>query len=90
MQNRCSTAEARLAAIREQSDSAKEEAQEWHRKHDAVASDTKAAVERASVQRDRAIKQAQLREDSLRAEYALSLSQKVTDECAPSSFEVLL
>lgn len=77
MQNRCSTAEARLAAVKEQSESAKAEAIEWQRKHDAVAAGTKAALERANGQRERAAKQAQLREDTHRAEYALTLSQKV-------------
>lgn len=77
-QNRCTTAEARLAAMKEQSESAKEEAAEWRRKHDTVAADTKAAVERAVVQKDRAIKQAQLREDALRADFAATVAQKVS------------
>lgn len=77
MQNRCTTAEARLAAIREQCESAKEEATEWRCKYEAAAADTKAAIERATAQKDRAISQAQLREDSLRAEFAATVSQKV-------------
>lgn len=77
IQNRCTTAEARLAATREQSESAKEEATEWRCKYEAAAADTKAAIERATAQKDRAISQAQLREDSLRAEFATTVSQKV-------------
>lgn len=66
-----------MAAVKEQSESAKAEAIEWQRKHDTVAAQTKAAVEKASAQKDRAIKQSQLREDQHRAEYAQKLSQKV-------------
>lgn len=76
LQNRCTTAEARLAAMREQCEAAKEEAAEWRHKHDTVEADTKAAIERATVSKDRAIKQAQLREDALRADFAATLAQK--------------
>ncbi len=79
MQNRCSTAEARLAAMKEQSESAKEEAAEWKRKHEAVAVETKEVIERAISQKDKAIKQAQVREDTLRAEFTATVSQKVND-----------
>lgn len=76
LQNRCTTAEARLAAMREQCDAAKEEAVEWRHKHDTIEADTKAAIERATVSKDRAIRQAQLREDALRAEFAAAAAQK--------------
>ena len=76
-QNRCTTAEARLAAMREQCEAAKEEAAEWRHKHETVQADTKAAIERATVSKDRAIRQAQLREDALRADFAGTVSQKV-------------
>ncbi|KAG0631284.1 hypothetical protein M758_1G241000 [Ceratodon purpureus] len=76
LQNRCTTAEARLAAMREQCEAAKEEAAEWRHKHETVEADTKAAIERATVSKDRAIRQAQLREDALRADFAATVSQK--------------
>jgi len=79
MQNRCSTAEARLAAMKEQSESAKEEAAEWKRKHEAVAVETKEVIERTISQKDKAIKQAQVHEDTLRAEYTATVSRKVND-----------
>jgi uncharacterized NAD(P)/FAD-binding protein YdhS len=77
LQNRCSTAEARLAAVREQAESAKEEAAEWRRKYDSIATSTKTAAEKAMAQKDRAVEQARLREDALRAEFSATLAQKV-------------
>jgi len=79
MQNRCSTAEARLAAMKEQSESAKEEAAEWKRKYEAVAVETKEVIERTISQKDKAIKQAQVHEDTLRAEFTATVSRKVND-----------
>lgn len=79
MQNRCTTAEARLAAMCEQCASTKEEAAEWRYKYDAIAADTKEAVERANVKRDRTIKEGQIREDALRAQIAATVAQKVLD-----------
>jgi hypothetical protein len=79
VQNRCSTAEARLAAMKEQSESAKEEAAEWKRKYEAVAVETKEVIERTISQKDKAIKQAQLHEDTLRAEFTATVSRKVND-----------
>lgn len=76
LQNRASTAEARLSALREQSESVKAEAAEWQRKYETVAADTKAAVEKTTAQKERALKQAQLREDSMRAEYTAKISEK--------------
>lgn len=86
LQNRCTTAEARLAAMREQCDAAKEEAVEWRHKHDTIEADTKAAIERATVSKDRAIRQAQLREDALRAEFAAAAAQKVPIHTVRSLF----
>ncbi|KAL2611319.1 hypothetical protein R1flu_023011 [Riccia fluitans] len=76
LQSRCTSAEARLAAAREQSESAKEEAAEWRRKHDSVVADSRASVERANALREKANKQHQLREDALRAEFASSIAEK--------------
>jgi hypothetical protein len=76
IQNRCRTAEARLAAVREQAESAKEEAAEWRRKYDSIATSTKTAAEKAIAQKDRAVEQARLREDALRAEFSANLAQK--------------
>ncbi|CAM6095658.1 unnamed protein product [Calypogeia fissa] len=76
LQSRCTSAEARLAAAREQADSAKEEAAEWRRKHDSVLADSRAAVERSNALRERTNKQHQLREDALRAEFASTNADK--------------
>lgn len=66
-----------MAAMREQCEAAKQEATEWRHKHEAVEADTKAAIERATVSKDRAIRQSQLREDALRADFAATVAQKV-------------
>lgn len=66
-----------MAAVREQSEAAKAEATEWQRKYEFVAADTKTAVEKANAHKERALKQSQLREDSMRAEYARKFSEKV-------------
>lgn len=75
-QNRSSTAEARLSAVREQSESAKAEAAEWQRKYESLSVDSKVAVSKATSQKERALKQAQAREDSMRGEYAQRISEK--------------
>lgn len=77
MQNRCTISETRLAAMREQLEASKEEATEWRHKYETVEADTKAAIERANVSKDRALKQAQLREDALRADFAAAVALKV-------------
>ena len=66
-----------MAATREQCEAAKEEAAELRHKHETVEADTKVAIERATVSKDRAIRQAQLREDALRADFAATASRKV-------------
>lgn len=87
LQSRCTSAEARLAAAREQADSAKEEAAEWRRKHDSVAADARASVERSNALRERANKQHQLREDALRAEFASTNADKVHSSAFLSSLK---
>lgn len=74
---RSSAAEARLAAAREQTLSAQEEAVEWKRKYDIAVREAKNALEKAAAVQDRAGKQTQHREDALRAEFAGTLADKV-------------
>ncbi|XP_071715837.1 uncharacterized protein [Rutidosis leptorrhynchoides] len=73
---RSSAAEARLAAAREQTLSAQEEADEWKRKYDIAVREAKNALEKAAAVQDRASKQTQHREDALRAEFAGTLADK--------------
>lgn len=86
LESRISSAEGRLAAAREQAASAQEGASEWKRKYDVAAGEAKSALERAAVAQERTNKKAQAREDTLRAEFAVKLAQKVTyiaylDDC---------
>ncbi|XP_047317517.1 guanylate-binding protein 3-like [Impatiens glandulifera] len=76
LKSRCSAAEARLAASREQAESAQEEAGEWKRKYDIAFKEAKAALEKAAVVQERAHKQTQEREDDLRAEWSEALTEK--------------
>ncbi|XP_068665199.1 uncharacterized protein [Aristolochia californica] len=73
---RTNTAEARLAAAHEQSQSAQEEALEWKRKYDIAVKEAKGALERSATIQERSSKQAQLREDALREEFSASLAKK--------------
>ncbi|XP_076951445.1 uncharacterized protein LOC143624797 [Bidens hawaiensis] len=73
---RSSAAEARLAAAREQTMSAQEEAEEWKRKYDVAVREAKSALEKAAAVQDRSNKQTQQREDVLRAEFAGTLADK--------------
>ncbi|KAK9064351.1 hypothetical protein SSX86_015733 [Deinandra increscens subsp. villosa] len=73
---RSSAAEARLAAAREQTLSAQEEAGEWKRKYDIAVREAKIALEKAAAVQDRASKQTQHREDALRAEIAGTIVEK--------------
>ncbi|KAL9993965.1 putative guanylate-binding protein [Helianthus debilis subsp. tardiflorus] len=73
---RSSAAEARLAAAREQTLSAQEEAGEWKRKYDIAVREAKIALEKAAAVQDRASKQTQQREDALRAEIAETIAEK--------------
>ncbi|KAK7246442.1 hypothetical protein RIF29_41310 [Crotalaria pallida] len=76
LKSRSSAAEARLAAAREQSQSAQEEAEEWKRKYDIAVREAKAALERAAIVQERTSKQTQLREDALREEFSGTLAEK--------------
>lgn len=76
LKSRSSAAEARLAAAREQSQSAQEEAEEWKRKFEIALRDTKAALEKAALAEERTNKQTRLREDDLRKEFSNILSVK--------------
>ncbi|XP_021830251.1 guanylate-binding protein 4 [Prunus avium] len=76
LKSRCSAGEARLAAAREQAQSAQEEAQEWKRKYDIAFREAKAALEKAAIVQERSNKETQKREDALREEFASSLAEK--------------
>ncbi|PSS04811.1 Guanylate-binding protein like [Actinidia chinensis var. chinensis] len=76
LKSKSSAAEARLAAAREQSQSAQEEAEEWKRKYDIAVREAKAALEKVAVVQERSNKQTQQREDALRAEFSESLAEK--------------
>ncbi|KAL7211753.1 hypothetical protein ACSBR2_014588 [Camellia fascicularis] len=76
LKSRSSAAEARLAAAREHSQSAQEEAEEWKRKYDIAVREAKAALEKAASVQERSNKQTQMREDTLRAEFSSSLAEK--------------
>ncbi|MCL7027787.1 hypothetical protein MKW94_015755, partial [Papaver nudicaule] len=76
LQSRASATEAMLAASREQAQSAQEEAEDWKRKFSIAARETKAALEKAATAQERTSKQAQMREDIIRAEYTDTLADK--------------
>ncbi|KAF3785203.1 hypothetical protein EJ110_NYTH28530 [Nymphaea thermarum] len=76
LKSKARTAEARLAAAREQMESAQEEASEWKRKFDVAVKESKSALEKAAQLQDRSNHQIQLRENSLKAEYAAALAKK--------------
>ncbi|KAA8515208.1 hypothetical protein F0562_018387 [Nyssa sinensis] len=76
LKSRGSAAEARLAAAREQAQSAQEEAEEWKRKYDIAVREAKAALEKAAVVQERTNKQTQQREDALREEFSITLAEK--------------
>ncbi|KAA8519740.1 hypothetical protein F0562_013996 [Nyssa sinensis] len=76
LKSRSSAAEARLAAAREQAQSALEEAEEWKRKYDIAVREAKAALEKAAVVQERTNKQTQQREDALREEFSSTLAEK--------------
>ncbi|KAL2341838.1 hypothetical protein Fmac_009778 [Flemingia macrophylla] len=76
LKSRRNAAEARLAAAREQSQTAQEEAEEWKRKYDIAVREAKAALEKAAVVQQCTNKQTQLREDALREEFSGTLAEK--------------
>ncbi|KAI6703707.1 hypothetical protein NL676_012843 [Syzygium grande] len=69
-------AEARLAAAKEQAQSAQEEAEDWKRKYDIAVREAKAALEKAAIAQERTNKDTQKREDALRAEFSIELVAK--------------
>lgn len=77
LKSRSSAAEARLAAAREQVQSAQEEAEEWKRKYDIAFREAKSALEKAAIVQERSSKETQKREDALREEFANTLAEKV-------------
>ena len=89
LKSRSSAAEARLAAAREQSQSAQEEAEEWKRKFEIALRDTKAALEKAALAEERTNKQTRLREDDLRKEFSNILSVKVNLHHQPYSHHLV-
>ncbi|MQL69248.1 hypothetical protein Taro_001531 [Colocasia esculenta] len=76
LKSRVSASEGRLAAAREQAQSAHEEALEWKRKYDTAVGESKTALERAAMAQERTNKKAQEREDALRAECSALLAEK--------------
>lgn len=77
LRSRTSAAEARMAAAREQAQSAQHEAEEWKRKYDIAVREAKGALEKAANVQERSSKEHQLREVSLREEFAATLKAKV-------------
>lgn len=76
LQSRCSAAEGRLAAVREQLESAKEEAAEWRRKHEASVEEYRILSEKATATCERISKHGQSRQDALRAELSSTTALK--------------
>ncbi|KAL7604622.1 uncharacterized protein LOC111914698 [Lactuca sativa] len=76
LKSRSNAAEVRLAAAREQTMSAQEEAEEWKRKYDIAVREAKTALEKAAAIQDRSNKQTQQREDVLRAEFSGTMADK--------------
>ncbi|KAF6986294.1 hypothetical protein CFC21_004074 [Triticum aestivum] len=76
LESRVSISEGRLSAVREQAESAQEEASEWKRKYEYAANEAKTALERAASAQERTNKKVQEREDALRAELATQLHEK--------------
>eukprot|EP00253_Pinus_taeda_P026642 PITA_26642 len=76
LKTRYSSAETRLSAACEQVASAKEEALEWRRKHDLTVKESQTTLQRATSLHESATKQAQLREDTLRANFSATITQK--------------
>ena len=81
LQNRCSAAEGRLAAAREQLQSAKAEADEWKRKYQAAVEESNIASENARAICDRVTKHSQDRQDALREEFLSNIAIKVCGSC---------
>ncbi|OAY66631.1 Guanylate-binding protein 1 [Ananas comosus] len=76
LESKINVSEGRLAAVREQAESAQEEASEWKRKYEVAVGEAKNALQRAALAQERTNKKVQEREDALRAELANQLSEK--------------
>ncbi|XP_056686919.1 uncharacterized protein [Spinacia oleracea] len=76
LKSRGSAAEASLAALHEQAQSAKEEAEEWKRKYDIAATEAKLSLGKTAVVQESTNKNMQLRVDKLRAEFDKTLAEK--------------
>uniref|UniRef100_A0ACD5TDS6 Uncharacterized protein n=1 Tax=Avena sativa TaxID=4498 RepID=A0ACD5TDS6_AVESA len=76
LESRTNISEGRLSAIREQAESAQEEAAEWKRKYEYASGEAKTALQKAAVAQERTSKKVQEREDALRAELANHLHEK--------------
>ncbi|KAF8118602.1 hypothetical protein N665_0004s0083 [Sinapis alba] len=76
LRTRSTTSEARLAAAREQAKSAQEETDEWKRKYDYAVGEARSALQKAASVQERSGKETQLREDALREEFTLTLTEK--------------
>ncbi|KAJ0240684.1 Guanylate-binding family protein [Hirschfeldia incana] len=76
LRTRSTTSEARLAAAREQAKSAQEETEEWKRKYDYAVGEARSALQKAASVQQRSGKETQLREDALREEFSLTLTEK--------------
>lgn len=76
LESRANISEGRLSAVREQAESAQEEASEWKRKYEVAVTEAKTALQRAAVAQERTNKKVQEREDALRAELAHQLSER--------------
>ncbi|XP_020571034.1 plectin-like isoform X2 [Phalaenopsis equestris] len=76
LETRSTAAEGRLVAVREQANSAEEEATEWRRKYEFVLAEAKEARDRAAQALEHSNKKAREREDALRAEFSKRLVEK--------------
>ncbi|RDY14647.1 Guanylate-binding protein 3, partial [Mucuna pruriens] len=87
LKSRSGAAEARLAAVKEQAQSAQEEAEEWKRKYDIAIREAKSALEKAAIVQERTSRQTQLREDALREQFSGTLVEK-EDEIKEKSAKI--
>lgn len=76
LEARSTAAEGRLVAVREQANSAKEEAAEWRRKYEFTLAEAKGARDRAAEALEHSNKKARERADALRAELSGKLMEK--------------
>ncbi|XP_020676608.1 guanylate-binding protein 3-like [Dendrobium catenatum] len=76
LESRNSAVEGRLAALREQSNAAQEEAKEWKRKYEFSLGEAKTARARTALTLEQSSKKAQQREDALRTELSGRIAEK--------------